>query len=407
MFAIHVCGWAFLGMANAMNRVCHIVQSYYPRDPRIRRQAEALVEAGFEVDVICLRGPGQEPNECVNGVGVTRLPLGRRRGGAVRYVYEYAAFFLMAAGLATLRARRYNVVHVSNMPDSLIFTALFPKLFGAVALLDEHDPFPELLMSRYGLDERHGAVKMVRWIERISLRFADHIMTTTHALKEHYEAIVGNKPVSVVMNLPDDRMFRPQENLEQTLADSSNGFVLLYAGTVSGIYNLDMAVRAVGSLKSAIPSIRLWVLGDGDDLPRLRMISEELGVTDRVDFVGDVPFNRVPEYIARSSVGLSLLKLDPLTDMCFNNKAGEYVAMGLPCISTRTTTAAGHFPEDVVRFVEPGSQESLETAIVELYNHPEARLEMSRRGLAFTRTANWSTEKRKYVELIGDLCARR
>lgn len=389
-----------------MSRICHIVQSYYPRDPRIRRQAEALVEAGLDVDVVCLRGPGQKPRECVNGVGVTRVPLSRQRGGAARYILEYGAFLLLAASVAAARARRYQVIHVSNMPDSLIFAAAVPKLLGTAVMLDEHDPFPELLMSKYGFASEHWAVNTVRWVEKRSLRFAHHVLTTTYALRDHYEKISGGVPVSVVMNLPDDRMFRPPDNLRERLADQEKDFVLLYAGTVSGIYNLDLAVRAVAGLRDRIPNLCLRILGDGDALPLLRGLSDELGVSDRVDLVGDVPFSRVPEFIAESSVGISLLRLDPLTDMCFNNKAGEYVAMGLPCISTRTTTAAGHFPEDVVRFVEPGSQESLEAAILDLYGNPELRLGMSRRGLEFTATANWSVEKKKYVELIESLCER-
>ncbi len=387
-----------------MTRVCHIVQSYYPRDPRIRRQAEALIEAGYSVDVICLRAPGQTSRELINGVEVTRIPLGRQRGGPARYVLEYVAFLIMSAAVAAARARRYQVIHVSNMPDFLVFAAIVPKLFGAFVLLDEHDPFPELLMSKYGLGPQHWLIKIARWLEKRSLRFAHHILTTTRALKEHYEAITNQVPVSVVMNLPDEKLFSPPDNFHKTISDQGRDFVIIYAGTVSKIYNLDLAVGAVANLKDRIPRLRLKIVGEGDDLPRLKTMAEELGIKDIVEFTGDVPFSKVPELIAQSSVGISLLRLDPLTDMCFNNKAGEYVAMGLPCISTRTTTAANHFPDDVVRFVDPGSQESLEAAILDLYNNPDLRLQMSRNGLAFTQNANWSTEKKKYVELIRSLC---
>src|SRR6267142_42210 len=49
-----------------MSRVCMVVFSEYPKDPRVRREAEALVEAGIPVDVICLRGKGV-PQEVVEG----------------------------------------------------------------------------------------------------------------------------------------------------------------------------------------------------------------------------------------------------------------------------------------------------------------------------------------------------
>ncbi|MCL4553501.1 MAG: glycosyltransferase WbuB, partial [Candidatus Marsarchaeota archaeon] len=78
-------------------RVCHVVQSYYPRDPRIRRQAEALAEAGHSVQVVCLRAKGEKTREVINGVMVYRLPLERKRGTVARYLFEYLAFFIMAS----------------------------------------------------------------------------------------------------------------------------------------------------------------------------------------------------------------------------------------------------------------------------------------------------------------------
>ena len=63
-----------------------LVHGFYPRDPRVRREAEALVEVGYAVRVVCLRAPKQlgkqqEPrDEKVNGVHIYRLPLTRKRG---------------------------------------------------------------------------------------------------------------------------------------------------------------------------------------------------------------------------------------------------------------------------------------------------------------------------------------
>lgn len=388
-----------------MSKICHIVQSYYPRDPRIRRQAEALVEAGFEVDVICLRGPGEKSRETVKGVQVLRVPLSRQRGGVLRYVFEYGAFFLMASAVAAVRARRYRVIHVSNMPDFLIFSALIPKLFGTTVMLDEHDLFPELFVAKYGFSPEHRIIKFLRWQEKHSLRFPHHILTTTTPFQEHYEKIVPRAHISVVMNLPDDRLFHPPSPQGEKPAERDD-FVMIYAGTISHIYSLDLVIRAIANLTDRIPNIRFVLLGEGDDMPRLRELASELGIADRVDFVGEVPFASVPDYIVHSDIGISTLKLDPLTDKCFNNKAGEYVAMGLPTISTRTTAVAGHFPEGVLRLVEPGSQESLEQAILDLHSDPELRDRMSRDGLIFSAKANWSTEKLKYVELMKTLSDR-
>ena len=55
---------------------------YYPEDPRVRREAEALASAGHEVDVICLRRITESARETVNGVTIYRLPLDHQRGSS-------------------------------------------------------------------------------------------------------------------------------------------------------------------------------------------------------------------------------------------------------------------------------------------------------------------------------------
>lgn len=387
------------------NRICHIVQSYYPRDPRIRRQAEALAQAGFEVDVVCLRDAKEQARESVNGVNVRRLPLSRRRGSALRYLFEYIAFFVMASFVMVLRLpRRYHVIHVSNLPDFLVFSALAPKLFGARVLLDGHDPMPELFMSKYGVDERSSLIRLIQWQERVSVRFANHILTVSEAMRQHYQPVAGNKPVSVVMNLPDDALFHPPDS---TCVEhrSDGGFHMLYTGTISKTYGLAMVIESLSRLRDRIPNLRLRIVGEGDDLPSLRQLARDLGMEDRVEFCGVVPFSRIPEIISQSDVGISTLKLDVLTNLCFNNKTAEYVAMGLPAIVTRNDVVEKHFPSGVVRFFEAGDPESFEKAVVELYENPQLREEMSRKGIEFSKTSNWSVEKRKYIDLIASLCA--
>src|SRR2546428_7939261 len=75
-----------------MPKVAMLAHTYYLRDPRVRREAEALAEKGFEVHVICLsegRNRDREPRHAiVNGVQIHRLPISRRRGGFLRYLYE-------------------------------------------------------------------------------------------------------------------------------------------------------------------------------------------------------------------------------------------------------------------------------------------------------------------------------
>src|ERR1700730_3169675 len=112
-------------------RAATVVFSSYPADPRPRRAAEALAKDGASVEVICLRETDDEPqHETFNGVEITRVPLKRYRGGKLSYVLQYGSFILLSGLILARRTlkQRYDLVHVHNMPDILVFSALLPKI---------------------------------------------------------------------------------------------------------------------------------------------------------------------------------------------------------------------------------------------------------------------------------------
>jgi hypothetical protein len=114
-------------------RTVSIIYSSYLADPRARRAAEAMVKEGMRVEVICLKDmPDQPGHEIFNGVDITRIQLKRPGGGKLLYVRRYGLFILRAGAILVRRSlkRRFHLVHVHNMPDVLVFSALAPKLSG-------------------------------------------------------------------------------------------------------------------------------------------------------------------------------------------------------------------------------------------------------------------------------------
>src|ERR1700693_6288541 len=100
-----------------------LVHAFFPADPRVRRQTDAFLEAGYEVDVFALRDRRQPGEEVQGGRRILRLPVRRRFASFSGHLAEYLAF----AGLAALRLtrehrhRRYALVQVATLPDFLIF----------------------------------------------------------------------------------------------------------------------------------------------------------------------------------------------------------------------------------------------------------------------------------------------
>src|SRR5215469_1488895 len=144
-------------------RVAMVMFSHYPADPRPRRAVEALVKEGMQVDLLCLADGGGPRKESFEGLNVLRVPLERRRGGKLAYVYQYSAFILISTLIIAWRAvtRGYDLVYVHNMPDILVLSGLTPKALGAKVILDLHDPMPELMTTIFGLHENSSSVRFI------------------------------------------------------------------------------------------------------------------------------------------------------------------------------------------------------------------------------------------------------
>src|SRR5687768_6362205 len=133
-------------------RVCHLAYTFYETDNRVRRYAEALAERGHSVDVIALRRDGQPTRAEHNGVRVHRLQRRQRtEGAAATYLAKIMLFLARATALISIRhmARPYDVLHIHNVPDFLVFASWLPKLTGARIILDIHDILPEFYSDKF------------------------------------------------------------------------------------------------------------------------------------------------------------------------------------------------------------------------------------------------------------------
>src|SRR3954470_10280770 len=145
-----------------MKTVCMLVQGQYDFDARVRRKAEALVAAGYSVDVLALRPNDGRKTYSIKGVNVFTVSLGKKRGSLARYIFEYLAFFLWASFSLSLlmRRKRYTFIDVNTLPDFLIFAAAPARWMGAKLILDMHEITPEFYMSKYKIAEHSWPVRL-------------------------------------------------------------------------------------------------------------------------------------------------------------------------------------------------------------------------------------------------------
>jgi glycosyltransferase involved in cell wall biosynthesis len=398
-------------VASPAIRHCMVVHNYYPLDEtRVKRQAEALVNRGYEVDVICLRH-GDEPSiDNVAGVTIHRLPVRRnKKRGPLAQLFEYLSFLVLAFLKLTAlhRRQRYSVVQVHNLPDFLVFVALIPKLTGSRVILDIHDLMPEFYASRFNTTLASWPVRLVCWQEWLACRFADHVITVSdHWRQTLIKRGVPAQKCSVVMNVADERIFHASADTGYH-APNHTQFRLIYHGTIVERYGLDLAIQAIDQVRQDIPHIHLTILGKGEYVDTLIQMTQELQLNQHVTIYNEIrPPEELPAIIRRADVGIVPYRNDPFTDQLLPTKLMEYAALGLPAIAARTTAIDAYFRNTMVELFEPGDINDLAQCIRTLYTSPERLAELAAGSRKFNERYNWTKIGAAYVALVEQLNCR-
>jgi glycosyltransferase involved in cell wall biosynthesis len=391
--------------------ICMVVHAYYEEDPRVRREAETLVAAGWEVDVFGLRRRGEGPSAVVAGVNLHRLPVGRHQGaGLPVYLAEYGAFLVRAmfAAARAHRRRRYELIEIHSLPDYLVLAALPLKLSGVPVLLDLHEAMPEFFRSRFPKAANPISYGLLRLQEKLSIAVANEVLTVNEPLAERLRGL-GTNPdrLTVILNSPDLHLFDPEAHpARRFMADGT--LRLVYTGALTPTYELDVVLRAIASIRESRPelTLRASFYGRGDAQPALEALARELGIADRVEFPGRIPIEKVPAVVAGSDVGVAPTRLDPFTGMSLSTKALEYAAMNKPVVASRLPTVERYFESGTLSLYEPGDPEALAAAILHLVDEPADRRARVEATGGRVEELGWERQAKIYLAVVERMVGR-
>ena len=394
-------------------RVGVITFDWYPYEPRALRLAEAAENAEYEVDVICLRQADEKDHEVHNGVHVYRVSISRSTGGSLLSTLLQWCWFLLIAGtrVTWLHLQHpYDIIHVHNMPDFLVFSALFPRLFGAKVILDVQDISPELMAAKAkGL--LRGTVRCLAiWQEHISIAFAHHVVTTGSLFEEVLlQRGVPKEKITSILNSVDPRLFPPGRRCALPFESSENGrpFILMYHGTLAERNGLNTAIRALALARRVVPTLQLHIQAfGGEQLPVLKQLAVELGVSDGVVFTDASPIDRLVDFVVHGDVGIIPYQCNGFSELVLPTKCYEYAWMQRPMIASDTRAIRSMFRPESIVLCDSSKPESFAEAIIDLYKHPEKRGQMVANAAVDYIPYQWEKIAGRYQQLLASLCLK-
>lgn len=178
---------------------------------------------------------------------------------------------------------------------------------------------------------------------------------------------------------------------------------MMYHGTLTHLYGLDIAVQALGLAQGEMPGAQFWILGDGPEKPDLEELAAKVGLANRVRFVGKVRPEAVPQWLKVCDLGVLATRRDVFLDFSFSNKLSEYIILGKPVICSRLKAIRHYFSEDALAYFEPGDAKALANQMVRLYQDSQLRVSLANKALIEYKPIRWEVMKARYLQLIASL----
>ena len=376
-----------------------------PVDIRVWREAVAAKEAGCHVSVISPKNKQfSKKYEIIDGIEIYRHPMRPKDAGIINQAIEYANALFWEAILSAkiFLKRRFDVIHGANPPDHIFLLALAFRLAGVKYIFDHHDLAPELYISKFNRN-KDILYCLLKLMEKLSCLVADVIICTNQSCKlsDIERSKVKQEKIFVVRNDPSlQRNTTCYKEVNEKKINDDN-IILLYVGSINiqdGMRDLMKVVHIlVNQFKQTM--IHCRVIGDGDDLFRVKQLCEELKMNKYFSFLGYV-YDRetVRKHIVESDICL-----EPAPDNEVNSKSTfikvmEYMAEGKPIVAfdmAETRFSA----EGAALMVEPGNHYAFAEAIMRLIGDPKLRRHMGEFGRVKINTElNWCNASRELYQ---------
>ena len=361
--------------------------------------ARQLARLGVKVDVLTGRTEkGDEDGVVLDGVRVWRVPSWRKgiHDCGLVGAYSWVAF-------AAFKRRKlikrfgYDLEHYFfSLPTGLLSQLPFPRKPPPYIVSLRGSDVPHYDRFNRTLERIHGLLKP---ITRRIWRKAGAVVTVSEGLKEIARETAPKQPFGVILNGVDTNSFHPPAR--PRAARRGEPLKVLCVSRLLERKGIQHLLQAIAEPKP-LP-LTLDVIGTGSYEREMKRRCTELGLDDRVSFVGFVRRDQLPEHYRRAE----LFALPSITE-AFGNVFAEAMACELPVLAT----TAGGIPE-LVRdgihglLVPPDEVAPIRAALERYLADPEQRLAMARNARQqVEKNFTWEIVARRYLDCYREVVGR-
>ncbi len=343
------------------------------------------------------------------GYKVHTIPFGRRPNSLLfRALYLFSCLFL---GAKVVRKHDIGLVccRTGHLYLGLIAYAV-SRLTHRKCLIRVNED--DVLALRFFLSGRFPdflielAVALARRVEEFLLKRADWIVT--HGPGDFKRISKLTDRITFVPLGVDTALFYPfpeekARKLKEAIVGDLNKKVVLFVGRIERVKDLPSLLRAVGKLAPRYPDILLLVVGRGSIEEDMKRLARELGIADKVVFVGAVRHRHLPVYYNIADVYVL-----PSIHEQWSNTIMEAMACGLPVVATNVGGNPALIEDgETGLLVRPGDVEALAEKIEKVLFDVELRRRLVVNALRKIRAYSFRETGRRYRLIMEMLMGGR
>ena len=179
----------------------------------------------------------------------------------------------------------------------------------------------------------------IKWVEKRIYKQVDLLSANNAAMADYCQGLGKRTTATIVHYPPLDLIHFQQGERDQELRKSlglkAEDRVITYMGSFFYFSGLKEALLAFALEAEKNRRLKLLLIGGGEQEGELRKLAQNLGIQDQTVFTGFVGYKDLPKYLKIADVAVNTLQPTLVANVAFPNKVLQYMAVGLPVVSTR------------------------------------------------------------------------
>jgi glycosyltransferase involved in cell wall biosynthesis len=351
--------------------ICFIVFKGYPYTgaTEVFNYAKALSSMGHIVRVITSNLLSEKQFERIDNVSVYRIPV-KKNENQINKIS-----FLFKAGILLRKWKEIDIIQIHQAGGCFTKIAL---LFSNI-----NKKIKMIYNIRSGTIQNNKVLRKIgNFFITLEILFYDAAIFIDEMVKKIFpEFHIRNKSfiISLSINIKDYQLNSNNKVKRKDYGLKPNNLILIYTGNISKTRRIEDIIIAFFKASKIIKDLQLIILGEDENLVNLKLLTEKLGLKDKIIFLGNRNYSEIPLFLSLADVGLAYIPIIPIYNPQPPQKTIEYLAASLPVIATKTKGNMRFIKDELNGLLVKDNPDDLALAMIRLKNDKKLMLSLARK----------------------------